>query len=101
MNEISVAELGWILGIVGIAFGIWGQVRNGKQAGDLSAREMGTIVTKLETLGRQMDGLQAQLQSFNACIVDISTRLGAVEAKADRAHIRIDRIEQDELRLGN
>lgn len=99
--ELTLAELGWILGLIGVAFGIWGQVRNSRSAGDLSAREMGAIVTKLDNLMRQMDGLQAQLQSFNACIVDISTRLGAVEAKADRAHIRIDRIEQEELRLGN
>ncbi len=101
MNEITIAELGWILGLVGIAFGIWGQVRNSKQVGDQAAREMGTIVTKLETLSRQMDGMQAQLQSFNACILDISTRLGAVEAKADRAHVRLDRMEAEELRVGS
>lgn len=101
MNEIGIAELGWVLGIIGVVFGIWGQARNGKQVSDNAAREMGTIVTQLQTLGRQMDAMQAQISTFNSCMMDISARLGAVEAKADRAHIRIDRIEQDELRLGN
>ena len=99
--ELSIAELGWILGLLGVAFGIWGQVRNGKQVSDNAAREMGTIVTQLQTLGRQMDAMQAQISTFNSCMMDISARLGAVEAKADRAHIRIDRIEQEEPRFGN
>ena len=106
MTEIDISQLGWLLGLAGIAFGIWGQLRGGRQETEKSAREMATILAELRTLGRQVEQLQMQVQGFNGCIVDMATRLGAVEKTADRAHIRIDKVEDlmrragDEPRIG-
>ena len=95
MTALDISQLGWLLGIVGVVFGIWGQLRGGKQASDIAAREMATILTKLEFMSKQIEALQGQVSSFNGCIVDLAARLGAVEAKADRAHIRIDKVEAE------
>ena len=54
MAEISFAQIGWLLGIAGVAFGIWGQLRGGKQASDQAAREIATILTKLDFMSKQI-----------------------------------------------
>ena len=93
MTEINFTQLGWLLGLAGVIFGIWGQLRNGKKDSDTSAREMASISTKLDFVSAQVADLKSQVSSFNGCIVDISGRLGAVEKSSERAHIRLDRLE--------
>lgn len=94
MTELNISQLGWLLGIVGIAFGIWGQARSGRKDNDADAKERGAILTKLDFMSSQMNGLQAQMTGFNTCLVDVATRLGAVEKSSERAHVRIDKHEQ-------
>lgn len=96
LMELNVSQLGWLLGIIGVVFGIWGQVRGGKQASDQAAREIATILTKLDFMSRQMEVMQSQIGTFNGCIIDLATRLGAVEMSTTRAHVRIDKLEVDE-----
>lgn len=93
MTEITFAQLGWIIGLAGVVFGIWGQVRNGKAASDTAAREMGTLLTRLDFVSRQLDTLQAQVCATNNVVLDLASRLGAVEKAAERAHIRLDRMD--------
>lgn len=96
MAEISFAQIGWLLGIAGVAFGIWGQVRGGKQASDQAAREIATILTKLDFMSKQIETMQTQLSGFSGHIIDLAAKVGAVEKSAERAHIRLDKMEVDE-----
>lgn len=96
MTEIDISQLGWLLGLIGIAFGIWGQARNGKKDSDTSAREMATILTKLEYVSEQVKALGLQVTGFNGCLIELAARLGAVEKSAERAHVRVDKLEAEE-----
>ena len=93
MAEISFTQLGWLIGLAGVIFGVWGQIRNGRKDTEAGAREMAQISTKLDFVSQQVSDLKSQVSSFNGCIVDISGRLGAAEKSTERAHIRLDRIE--------
>lgn len=97
MAEISFAQLGWLLGIVGVAFGIWGQVRGGRKDTDNQARETATILADLNYLKRNSDAqgieiktLAGQVAAGQASSIEIMARLGVVEQRANEAHKRID-----------
>lgn len=100
MTEITFSQLGWIVGLMGVVFGIWGQIRTGKQSSDAAARELATIVAKLDFVSQQVNDLRAQVCSFNGSLLEMNSRLGAVEKSAERAHVRLDKIELGEFKTG-
>ena len=89
---VTLAELGWILGLVGVMFGITGNLRSCRKDNDAAARETATIVTSLEYLKKSVDALSGQMSANQASMVEVIARIGGVEKSVARAHTRIDRM---------
>ena len=90
--KVTVAELGWLVGVVGVVFGIVGNARSCRKDNDAAARETGTIATSLEYLKKSVDSLGGQMTASQASMVEIIVRIGGVEKSVARAHDRIDRL---------
>lgn len=89
---LTLGDLGWFIGLVGMSVGIYGGLRNGRKDSDAAAREMATILTSLEYLKKSVDCLSGQMTANQNAMVEIIARLGGVEKSVARAHSRIDRM---------
>ncbi|HOS50967.1 MAG TPA: hypothetical protein PLI10_06085 [Bacillota bacterium] len=89
---LTLGDLGWFIGLIGMSVGIYGGLRNGRRDSDAAAREMATILTSLEYLKKSVDCLSGQMTANQNAMVEIIARLGGVEKSVARAHSRIDRM---------
>jgi len=87
---LTLGDLGWFIGLIGMSVGIYGGLRNGRRDSDAAAREMATILTSLEYLKKSVDSLGGQMTASQGAMAEIISRIGGVERSVARAHNRID-----------
>lgn len=85
--------IGLICTIVGIALSYAAFLHNAKKNSNTDGRETGTVLTEIGYIKANTDEIKTEQKETRKSIVDIITRLTAVEASAKQAHHRIDRIE--------
>lgn len=66
---------------------------NSKKESNTDGRETGTVLTEIGYIKANTDEIKTEQKETRKSIVDIITRLTAVEASAKQAHHRIDRLE--------
>lgn len=89
-DGMTLAQLGWVIGVIGVVVGITGGMRSCRKDSDAAAREMATIVTSLEYLKKSVDSLGGQMTASQGAMAEIISRIGGVERSVARAHNRID-----------
>lgn len=84
--------------VVAIVCSLAALLRNNKNDNREEAQQQGAILTELGYIKSGVDDIKAEQREQRKINQDVSNRLSAVEIKVDRAHSRIDRLEQHEDR---
>lgn len=85
--------IGLLCSIAGILISYAVFQHNMKKDSNDEGRETGTVLTEIGYIKANTDEIKAEQKETRKTIMDVITRLTAVEASAKQAHKRIDRIE--------
>lgn len=92
-----MSNYGWVWGLIGTLLGVIiayaAFLRNAKKDNQDEGRETGTVLTEIGYIKANTDEIKAEQKETRKTIMEVVTRLTAVEASAKQAHKRIDRIE--------
>lgn len=90
--ETSVI-VGLVCTLLGAAIGYATFLHNAKKSSENEGRETGNILTEIGYIKSNTDEIKVEQKETRKSILDIITRLTAVESSAKQAHHRIDRLE--------
>lgn len=94
---MDVAEYIALAGVVvAIVCSLAALLRNSKTDNREEAQQQGAILTELGYIKSGVDDIKAEQREQRKINTEVSNRLSALEIKADRAHVRIDRLERHE-----
>lgn len=95
-------DWGYVVGILGTLVGIFGTLlaflRTSKNDTKEEAQQQGAILTELGYIKSGVDDIKTEQRDQRKFNTEITTKIAAIETATNRAHARLDRLEQHEDR---
>jgi hypothetical protein len=90
---ILATVIGAVGGVCAIVFGYTSYKRNQKADDSKSGKESGTLFTEIGYIKSGIDDIKRKQEKQDERYTDMVERLSTVEASAEQAHLRINRLE--------